>query len=158
MPSRLRTAAPIALLVLLGVLAGPASAAPRAVQRDHSDNGFSLNYDAARHRIVDAASSVFLRRDDRVRFLTGVRQVKVAGTRKLVGTITLTLQGGSKRLYEGDFKLKLTEAGGTVVTKTVHRRVLLRPAAGQRTAALRFPLRLHTGSYEVTGRFTRSAD
>jgi ABC-type Fe3+-hydroxamate transport system substrate-binding protein len=98
-----------------------------------------------------ATSSERISRHDPVSF--ELTMSPKAGT--VVGHIHLKLLASRPRTMKGRFTVVVTDQDGTVVAReALQRVVVLHPQARGRSAALRIPVRLASGSYGAFARFT----
>jgi hypothetical protein len=75
--------------------------------------------------------------------------------RRVVGRIYLKLLSSRPRRMRGRFTVVVTDEDGAVITrKSLHRLVVLHPQRHGRSATLRIPVRLASGSYGAFARFT----
>lgn len=153
--TRFATALCVAALVCLAALPANAERSALRLKRDVADNGFSINYDGDRAKVVDVASSTVLRagETDRVDFTMAIGDA--ASGSGLAGGFRLRLSSPRAVRYDGHFIMKLKRDGKTVATRSVHRDVTLRPNPGERLETVDFRMEApdQSGSYDLVGRF-----
>lgn len=146
-------------LLVVALLAPPASAAPLQVARDRSDNTFYLTYEGASGRITAASSSGRFVRGDAVSFLIYVSEAPEGAERgeRLVARFSFELNRKRAVRYAGTFRFELrNDAGVAVHSGSVQRKLVLRPRSGQRKKGFSLPFDVPTGAYEAKAFFKAS--
>lgn len=154
---RLRLAGATLVAVQVVALSAPASAAPTEVQRDRVDGGSYFSWDADTGTFPpdgDYGSAQTITRGDRVRFYADAQPVEGAPAgERLLGTLSLRLKGSKAVRYAGTFTFTVRWGDEVFHRLTQEASFTLRPTAGKRKKALRFPFDLEDGTYAVDGRF-----
>lgn len=147
------------LALLLAGAPAHVVAAPLEVERDRTDNGYSFTYDATEGEITEAASSIRFDRRDPVSFVIYVRENTSSDEigERLRARLSVALNKDRVVRYDGTFWFEITDATGAVVaTDGCERKIVLRPKAGSRKAAMSFVFDLPSGSYDAAGYFEAS--
>src|SRR5687768_2229530 len=123
----------VGLLVL--ALCSAAAAAPLNVKSDRSDNTFYFTYESPSGRITESSSGARFVRKDPVTFLVYVSEAPAgaeAGER-LRARFAFELNKRRIVRYRGIFTLEVRDSLGAVVyIEDVKRKVVLKPARGER--------------------------
>lgn len=145
--------------LLLAALSSGAAAAALNVRSDRSDNTFYFSYDAASGRQIEASSSARFVRKDPVSFLLYVSEAPEGADvgKRLRARFSFELNKPKVVRYRGTFTLEIKDSSGLVIyTDAVRRKVVLRPATGEREKDFSIGFDLPTGSYEARALFKSS--
>lgn len=141
--------AAVAVFVIVGLIAAPASAAPLVMGRDRSDNGIYFVYDPETRSIPEYGSATGPSDNsfDRVSFTVAVGTTPVEEPDPLVGIISLRLKGKRAVRYEGTFVVRITDSNEErALNVKIPVARTLRPKPGKRRATL-------TKTFSVPGGF-----
>jgi len=144
--------------VLLALLPS-ASAAPRKVAVDESDNSHRFEYDAEAGEFGDQTSGLVIDAQDPVSFTVFVGRNKSSDEagEQLRAKVSLALNKKRAARYDGTFKLRIVDEDGALFYEdTLEEAIVLRPRKGHRRETLSFVFDLPTGTYEASARFDSS--
>lgn len=143
--------AAVAVLLVMSLIAAPASAAPLPMERDRSDNGIYFRYDSETRSLPEYGSATVIdRRFDRIGFMVHVGLAPADATEPLVAIVSLRLRGKKAVRYSGTFVVRiLTESGERALNVKIPAQLVLRPVAGKRRANLTKPFDIAPGWYSA---------
>jgi hypothetical protein len=137
----------------LWLLAPQASAAPRAVGVDRSDNRVHFSYDSGTGSIPSQTTAAQSGINPDVDFEVTIDEAEGSGP-GLLAKITLRLDADRAQTYDGWFAIHVEDGDGqTVFHRTRPRFVRLRPEPGCRRVSLRYAFDLPSDDYDLVGTF-----
>ena len=152
---RARLAGAALVVLQLLALAAPAAAAPIPVAEDSVDGSLTFRWNPDTAKFTPVLSSILIERGDRVTFYADARSKAEAEVgKRLVGRLSLTLNGRRRVRYSGIFTFEVKSAGEVSYHATKEASFTLRAVRGPRKKVVRFPFDLpNRGKYDVDGRF-----
>ena len=146
----------LSVILVLGSLwisAPQATAAPRVVGVDRSDNRVSFGYEADGGTITSETTTMQDGINPDVDFRVTIDEAEGTGS-GLLARITLRLDADRAQTYDGWFSLHVEDADGeTAFHRSRPRYVRLRPEPGSRRASIRYTFDLPSGDYKLVGMF-----
>lgn len=156
----MRKLAAVAVLLVVSLVAAPASAAPLAMGRDRSDNGIFFEYDAESHSLPEygSATGPINGSFDRVGFILEVGMAPAEAPEPLVAMVSLRLRGQRAVRYNGTFVVRILDDTGERATSVkIPANVVLRPTTGKRRANLAKAFDVEPGWYSADAIFRPAA-
>ena len=156
----MRKLAAVAVVLVVSLVAAPASAAPLSMGRDRSDNGIFFEYDQETHSFTQYGSGTgpIGTGFDRIEFMVHVGLSEAEAEEPLVAMVSLRLRGKKAVRFAGTFLVRVLDSSGQrVMTVKIPANVVLRPTTGKRRANLAKAFDIAPGWYSADAIFRPAA-